>query len=112
MTPQRLTHFSESRTSQCTGCDADDFASSYLGFYALIVIVCVLMNVVVVVFFTIAALRASRRLHYRLIESILGSTLRWLDVTPTARGMKFPVARQPMLTTVRSDHPLHAGHPF
>ncbi|KAL1697496.1 P-loop containing nucleoside triphosphate hydrolase protein [Schizophyllum commune] len=57
----------------------------YLGFYALIVIVCVLMNVVVVVFFTIAALRASRRLHYRLIESILGSTLRWLDVTPTAR---------------------------
>ncbi|KAI5825519.1 hypothetical protein K523DRAFT_323377 [Schizophyllum commune Tattone D] len=57
----------------------------YLGFYALIVIVCVLMNVVVVVFFTVAALRASRRLHYRLIESILGSTLRWLDVTPTAR---------------------------
>ncbi|KAL1741080.1 hypothetical protein HDZ31DRAFT_46206, partial [Schizophyllum fasciatum] len=57
----------------------------YLGFYVVIVLACVFMNIIVVLFFTVAALRASRRLHYRLIQSILGSTLRWLDITPTAR---------------------------
>lgn len=57
----------------------------YLGVYALIVVACVLMNICVVLFFTITALKASRGLHFRLIKSILGSTLRWLDITPTSR---------------------------
>ncbi|KAH9016829.1 ABC transporter type 1, transmembrane domain-containing protein [Lactarius pseudohatsudake] len=31
------------------------------------------------------ALRASRTIHRTLIESVLGTTLRWLDTTPTSR---------------------------
>ncbi|KAF9469423.1 P-loop containing nucleoside triphosphate hydrolase protein [Collybia nuda] len=34
---------------------------------------------------TMGALRASNLLHKRLINSILGTTLRWLDKTPTSR---------------------------
>ncbi|KAF8956143.1 P-loop containing nucleoside triphosphate hydrolase protein [Flammula alnicola] len=34
---------------------------------------------------TLGALRASASLHKRLIEAILGTTLRWLDKTPTSR---------------------------
>lgn len=30
-------------------------------------------------------LRASRTIHRRLISSVLGTTLRWLDSTPVAR---------------------------
>lgn len=30
-------------------------------------------------------LRASRQLHLRLINAILGTTLRWLNTTPTSR---------------------------
>ncbi|KAF9786031.1 hypothetical protein BJ322DRAFT_1057551 [Thelephora terrestris] len=35
--------------------------------------------------FTFGSLRASREIHRRLISSVLGTTFRWLDSTPTAR---------------------------
>jgi len=35
--------------------------------------------------FTFGSLRASRAIHRKLISSVLGTTLRWLDSTPTAR---------------------------
>ncbi|KAJ7267338.1 hypothetical protein C8J57DRAFT_1435960 [Mycena rebaudengoi] len=35
--------------------------------------------------FAYAVLRASRSIHRRLIESILSTTLRWLDITPASR---------------------------
>ncbi|KZV91547.1 P-loop containing nucleoside triphosphate hydrolase protein [Exidia glandulosa HHB12029] len=35
--------------------------------------------------FVFGSLRASRSIHNRLIDSILGTTLRWLDVVPTSR---------------------------
>lgn len=34
---------------------------------------------------TLGALRASKLLHRRLIETVLGTTLRWLDKTPASR---------------------------
>src|ERR1700753_1633206 len=37
--------------------------------------------------FTFGSLRASRDIHRKLISSVLGTTLRWLDSTPTARGI-------------------------
>ncbi|EJD51853.1 ATP-binding cassette transporter [Auricularia subglabra TFB-10046 SS5] len=35
--------------------------------------------------FVFGSLRASRSIHNRLVEAILGTTLRWLDVVPTSR---------------------------
>ncbi|KAL1740785.1 P-loop containing nucleoside triphosphate hydrolase protein [Schizophyllum fasciatum] len=57
----------------------------YLGLYSLIVIAAVVMNCVVYICYTLAALKASRAIHTKLLQSILGSTLRWLDITPTSR---------------------------
>ncbi|KAJ7290142.1 P-loop containing nucleoside triphosphate hydrolase protein [Mycena rebaudengoi] len=37
------------------------------------------------VFYLLGMVRASTIIHQELIESILGTTLRWLDVTPTSR---------------------------
>jgi ABC-type multidrug transport system fused ATPase/permease subunit len=37
------------------------------------------------IFYTLGAFRASRSIHKQLIESVLGTSLRWLDVTPTSR---------------------------
>jgi hypothetical protein len=37
------------------------------------------------IIFAYAVLRASRGIHRKLIESILGTTLRWLDITPASR---------------------------
>lgn len=57
----------------------------YLGLYSLVVIAAILMNCLVYICYTVAALKASRAIHVKLLESILGSTLRWLDITPTSR---------------------------
>ncbi|KAL1703735.1 hypothetical protein EV121DRAFT_260520 [Schizophyllum commune] len=57
----------------------------YLGLYGLIVVAAVVMNCIVYICYTLAALKASRAIHTKLLESILGSTLRWLDITPTSR---------------------------
>ncbi|KAK0208414.1 hypothetical protein DFS33DRAFT_1411920 [Desarmillaria ectypa] len=35
--------------------------------------------------FVVASLRSSRTIHRQLIQSVLGTTLRWLDTTPTSR---------------------------
>ncbi|KAJ7094121.1 P-loop containing nucleoside triphosphate hydrolase protein [Mycena epipterygia] len=37
------------------------------------------------IFYTLGSFRASRAIHKQLVESVLGTTLRWLDVTPTSR---------------------------
>ncbi|KAI0685987.1 hypothetical protein BC835DRAFT_1420713 [Cytidiella melzeri] len=57
----------------------------YLGIYALIVLLVVLFNLVGEVSYTFGTLRASRIIHGKLISKLLGSTFRWLDVTPTSR---------------------------
>ncbi|KAJ7268668.1 hypothetical protein B0H12DRAFT_1009709 [Mycena haematopus] len=37
------------------------------------------------IYYTAGSFRASRTIHRQLIESIMGTTLRWLDFTPTSR---------------------------
>ncbi|KAH9019330.1 hypothetical protein EDB83DRAFT_2508434 [Lactarius deliciosus] len=57
----------------------------YLTVYGLILLVatsCYTMGYGVYVY---GAVRASRTIHRTLIESVLGTTLRWLDTTPTSR---------------------------
>jgi ABC-type multidrug transport system fused ATPase/permease subunit len=43
------------------------------------------MHSYVDIIYAYAVLRASRDIHRRLIASILGTTLRWLDLTPASR---------------------------
>ncbi|KAJ6612668.1 multidrug resistance-associated ABC transporter [Mycena sp. CBHHK59/15] len=59
--------------------------SYYLGIYSLITLSEIMVHSVADVIFAYAVLRASRSIHRQLIESILGTTLRWLDVTPASR---------------------------
>ncbi|KAJ7225905.1 P-loop containing nucleoside triphosphate hydrolase protein, partial [Mycena pura] len=37
------------------------------------------------ILYTTGVFRASKSLHKQLVESVLGTTLRWLDITPTSR---------------------------
>ncbi|KAL0950645.1 hypothetical protein HGRIS_007433 [Hohenbuehelia grisea] len=57
----------------------------YLGIYALLMITIEVGFVIADVTFIFGTLRASRSLHRQLIVSVLGTTLRWLDVTPISR---------------------------
>ncbi|KAJ7034289.1 P-loop containing nucleoside triphosphate hydrolase protein [Mycena alexandri] len=59
--------------------------SHYIGIYTLIFLCDVMIHSSGDIVFAYAVLKASREIHRRLIESILGTTLRWLDVTPTSR---------------------------
>ncbi|EKM56946.1 uncharacterized protein PHACADRAFT_172648 [Phanerochaete carnosa HHB-10118-sp] len=64
---------------------SDVRAGFYLGIYCAFVGVVILMNALSQIVYTVATLRASRSIHAKLIKSLLGSTFRWLDVTPTER---------------------------
>ncbi|KAF8512318.1 hypothetical protein BU17DRAFT_77408 [Hysterangium stoloniferum] len=57
----------------------------YLSLYALIIFMCILLYCIAMGLFLFGFLKASRVIHQRLITSVLGSTLRWLDTVPTAR---------------------------
>ncbi|SJL07707.1 uncharacterized protein ARMOST_11057 [Armillaria ostoyae] len=57
----------------------------YIGVYGLLLLVTLLFYVVAYVIFVFGGIRASRTINRKLIESILGTTLRWLDTTPTSR---------------------------
>ncbi|KAF9481121.1 multidrug resistance-associated ABC transporter [Pholiota conissans] len=57
----------------------------YLGQYTLILCVMIVIYTLSFIFFIFGSMRASRTINAFLVESILGSTLRWLDKTPTAR---------------------------
>ncbi|KIP03407.1 hypothetical protein PHLGIDRAFT_242940 [Phlebiopsis gigantea 11061_1 CR5-6] len=57
----------------------------YLGVYCSLVGLVVLAHIYAVLVYTYASLRASRTIHSSLVRSLLGSTFRWLDVTPTSR---------------------------
>ncbi|KIJ62235.1 hypothetical protein HYDPIDRAFT_176581 [Hydnomerulius pinastri MD-312] len=57
----------------------------YLKLYALILLIpCIMYSPGYMIYFH-GALRASRMLHKRLMDAVLGTTLRWLDTTPTSR---------------------------
>ncbi|KAG6849488.1 hypothetical protein H0H93_008015 [Arthromyces matolae] len=57
----------------------------YLTGYVFLVVLMLAVFCVAQTTLTLGALRASASLHKRLITTILGTTLRWLDKTPTSR---------------------------
>ncbi|KAJ7449230.1 hypothetical protein FB451DRAFT_754458 [Mycena latifolia] len=57
----------------------------YLGGYTLIVLADVIVYCVSYAYFTLGSFRASKTIHKQLMDSVFGSTFRWLDVTPTSR---------------------------
>ncbi|KAG6906812.1 hypothetical protein DXG01_011996 [Tephrocybe rancida] len=57
----------------------------YLTGYVFLVCLMMVVYCIAQTTLTLGALRASASLHRRLIETILGTTLRWLDKTPTSR---------------------------
>ncbi|KIP07615.1 hypothetical protein PHLGIDRAFT_413728 [Phlebiopsis gigantea 11061_1 CR5-6] len=64
---------------------ADVRATFYLGIYALIIVASIAVRVYETVVYTFGSIRAARVIHSELISSVVGSTFRWLDVTPTSR---------------------------
>ncbi|KZT06271.1 P-loop containing nucleoside triphosphate hydrolase protein [Laetiporus sulphureus 93-53] len=59
--------------------------SFYLSVYALLLLGSSALYCIGYIFYIYGALRASRFIHSTLISSVLGTTLRWLDMTPTSR---------------------------
>ncbi|TFK30740.1 ATP-binding cassette transporter [Coprinopsis marcescibilis] len=57
----------------------------YLGIYGTFLLVATSAYAASFVLYIFGSIRASRVLHLRLIQSILGTTLRWLDTTPISR---------------------------
>ncbi|KAJ7082396.1 P-loop containing nucleoside triphosphate hydrolase protein [Mycena belliarum] len=59
--------------------------SYHMGVYGLIILLDTVTRSYATVMFSYAVLRASRGIHRKLLEAILGTTLRWLDTTPASR---------------------------
>ncbi|KAJ3720770.1 P-loop containing nucleoside triphosphate hydrolase protein, partial [Lentinula guzmanii] len=57
----------------------------YLVGYSFILLFVVVMFALGYIIYLYAVLRASRSIHKQLMRSVMGSTLRWLDTTPTSR---------------------------
>ncbi|KAJ6594276.1 hypothetical protein B0H19DRAFT_1094788 [Mycena capillaripes] len=57
----------------------------YLGGYSVLLLTGLTIWTVSFIYYTLGSFRASRSVHRQLVESILGTTLRWLDSTPTSR---------------------------
>lgn len=56
-----------------------------MGVYGLILIATAIIFPISHIVFLFGSMRASKAIHDALTESILGTTLRWLDITPTSR---------------------------
>jgi ABC-type multidrug transport system fused ATPase/permease subunit len=59
--------------------------SFYLTAYSLILLTLTVVYTAAYIFFIYGSMRASRHINKLLVNSVLWSTLRWLDETPTAR---------------------------
>ncbi|KAJ7139685.1 hypothetical protein C8R44DRAFT_867802 [Mycena epipterygia] len=57
----------------------------YLGIFCIVLSAGFIIYAVTFVVYNLGVFRASKSLHKQLVESVLGTTLRWLDVTPTSR---------------------------
>ncbi|EIW62518.1 multidrug resistance-associated ABC transporter [Trametes versicolor FP-101664 SS1] len=57
----------------------------YLSIYGLLVFATIASYAVAWLFYISGSMHASRIIHSKLVTSILGTTLRWLDTTPTSR---------------------------
>jgi ABC-type multidrug transport system fused ATPase/permease subunit len=59
--------------------------TSYLGIYGAVCVVGMILYSWAFVIHVLGSVRASRRIHDKLITSVLGAPLRWLDSTPIGR---------------------------
>ncbi|KAH9886265.1 P-loop containing nucleoside triphosphate hydrolase protein [Cubamyces lactineus] len=59
--------------------------SHYLTVYALLVLLFMITTVFTITYYVYGSMRAARIVHKQLVVSVLGTTLRWLDKTPTSR---------------------------
>ncbi|KAH9986083.1 hypothetical protein BJV74DRAFT_845474 [Russula compacta] len=57
----------------------------FLAVYGLILLLATITYTAGTGIYVFGTLRASRSIHAKLIEAVLGTTLRWLDTTPTSR---------------------------
>ncbi|KAJ7169514.1 hypothetical protein C8R46DRAFT_1217207 [Mycena filopes] len=57
----------------------------YLGIFCILMLIALTVYAISFVFYTLGVFRASKSIHQQLVESVLGTTLRWLDITPTSR---------------------------
>ncbi|EJT98573.1 P-loop containing nucleoside triphosphate hydrolase protein [Dacryopinax primogenitus] len=57
----------------------------YIGVYSAIVVAFMIIYGFTYLGFTFGAIRAARMIHHQLRDTVLGSTLRWLDSTPVGR---------------------------
>ncbi|KAL0058896.1 hypothetical protein AAF712_014394 [Marasmius tenuissimus] len=57
----------------------------HLGVYGLLLLAAVIVTALTYAFFAVFSVRASKAIHKQLIQSILTTTLRWLDTTPVSR---------------------------
>ncbi|KAJ7837802.1 hypothetical protein B0H14DRAFT_2449202 [Mycena olivaceomarginata] len=57
----------------------------YIGSFSLLVLVNLVIDLLSYVYFTLGSFHASKAIHMQLFDSIVGTTFRWLDVTPTSR---------------------------
>ncbi|KAJ7625348.1 hypothetical protein DFH06DRAFT_1273238 [Mycena polygramma] len=60
----------------------------YLGYWAsgcILLLIAMVLYALAFILYTTGVFRASKSIHKQLIESVLGTTLRWLDITPTSR---------------------------
>ncbi|KAF7377873.1 ATP-binding cassette transporter [Mycena sanguinolenta] len=57
----------------------------YIGSYSLILLGATVVNSSGYIYFTLGSFNASKAIHKQLFNSVVGSTFRWLDVTPTSR---------------------------
>jgi len=64
---------------------AEVVVSYYLTIYGLILLFAVIVYSSSYFLYYYGSLSASRTVHKKLLESVLGTTLRWLDTTPTSR---------------------------
>ncbi|KDR82358.1 hypothetical protein GALMADRAFT_237629 [Galerina marginata CBS 339.88] len=60
-------------------------APFYIYIYSALLMGSIVMYTAAYIYYVIGSMRASKTINNTLVDSILGSTLRWLDETPTAR---------------------------
>ncbi|KAJ6460983.1 P-loop containing nucleoside triphosphate hydrolase protein [Mycena sanguinolenta] len=57
----------------------------YIGGFSLLVLVTMVVHCSAYLYFTLGSFNASKTIHTQLFNSVVGTTFRWLDVTPTSR---------------------------
>ncbi|KAF7377837.1 hypothetical protein MSAN_00207200 [Mycena sanguinolenta] len=57
----------------------------YIGGFSLLVLVTMVVHCSAYLYFTLGSFNASKAIHKQLFNSVVGTTFRWLDVTPTSR---------------------------